>query len=208
MNTSLSSLFESLARLAEYPTAALSAQLAECQELLRDTDATTAVVDNLAVFAAGIEAMPLAVMEELYIQTFDFNPKTTLDLGWQLFAEDYNRGLFLAKLRAESRRLGVTESQELPDHLPHVLRLVARMEGPEAEDFLLTCVLPALGKTRLALEVANPYTHLIQCVIALLETLAGRPVEIGSSIALPVIDDLQDDSPVEVTLPWQQPNHS
>jgi nitrate reductase delta subunit len=165
-------LYESLARLLEYPTADFAVHVDTCRSALSGSA-------DFAAFARATETMPLSALEELYIQTFDFNPNTTLDIGWQLFAEDYNRGLFLAKLRTESRRLNVPETHELPDHLPHVLRLLARMEPAEAADFIVTCVLPGITKTRDALEETNPYRRLIQCVFTLLETVAGPQVEVA-----------------------------
>lgn len=165
-------LYESLASLVEYPTAQFAGHLDACRTLLSDSA-------HFAGFVDATRTQSLAELEELYIQTFDFSPKSTLDLGWQLFAEDYNRGLFLAKLRTISRRLGVSESRELPDHLSHVLRLLARMEPVEAADFIVTCVLPAVEKSLGALEETNPYRHLIRCVSTLLETAAGPQAEVA-----------------------------
>lgn len=176
MSIAISALCESLAPLLEYPTARFVGQLAECRKMMYT--AAPAVTEALAVFSAGTESLPLSALEELYIQTFDFNPKTTLDLGWQLFAEDYNRGLFLAKLRVESRLLGVPETHELPDHLPHVLRLLAHMEPAAATDFINACVLPAVTKTRDALDPTNPYHHLIQCTVGLLMVMAEATAEV------------------------------
>ena len=162
-------LYESLARLLEYPTGDFAGRVDEYLELLPDEKSTA--------FAAGTGKLSLSALEELYIQTFDFNPKCTLDLGWQLFAEDYNRGLFLAKLRAESRRLGVPETRELPDHLPHVLRLLARMTPADAGDFAATCGAPAVEKTLAALDEANPYRPLLDCVLTQLRELAAMQPE-------------------------------
>jgi nitrate reductase molybdenum cofactor assembly chaperone len=164
-------LYESLARLLEYPTAGFTGQLDACGALLRD--------ENFSAFAAGTEKLSLPALEELYIQTFDFNPNCTLDLGWHLFSEDYNRGLFLTKLRGESRRLDVPETRELPDHLPHVLRLLARMTPAEAGDFAATCGVPGVEKTLAALDESNPYRPLLACVLAQLRELAATQTEMA-----------------------------
>src|SRR6266568_3182701 len=55
--------------------------------------------------------------QELYVQTFEFNPACTLELGWHLFGENYERGEFLVRMREQLRRHGIAESNELPDHL-------------------------------------------------------------------------------------------
>ena len=95
------------------------------------------------------------------------------------FAEDYNRGLFLAKLRTESRRLGLPETSELPDHLPHVLRLLGRMEEAAAADFAYTCVLPGVEKLLAAMAETNPYRHIIQGVLALLGVVYDPQPEVA-----------------------------
>ncbi len=164
-------LYKSLAGLLEYPRDDFSAHVAACRALARD--------EQFAAFVIGTENLQLAALEELYIQSFDFDPKATLDLGWQLFAEDYNRGLFLAKLRSESRRLNVPETCELPDHLPHVLRLLTRMTPAEAGDFAATCGVPAVEKILAALPETNLYRPLIACVLRQLRELAATSGEVA-----------------------------
>ena len=47
----------------------------------------------------------------------DINPECTLEVGWQLYGEDYNRGAFLVRMRAWMRSVGVEERGELPADL-------------------------------------------------------------------------------------------
>ncbi len=94
-------------------------------------------------------------MQELYIQTFEFNPACTLEIGWHLFGENYERGEFLVRMREQLRRHGIAETSELPDHLTHVLRLIGRMEHEEAARLAGESVLPALEKIRLPED--SPY---------------------------------------------------
>jgi nitrate reductase assembly molybdenum cofactor insertion protein NarJ len=134
-----------------------------------------AVAAHLAFFQQGLDGMPLHELEELYIGTFDLNPHCALDLGWQLFGEDYNRGLFLAKLRRLMREHGLVESTELPDHLTHVLLLLARMAPGEAGDFAAACVLPALEKISAACKEDVAYRHLLAAVVTFIQK-AHHPV--------------------------------
>ncbi len=94
-------------------------------------------------------------MQELYIQTFEFNPACTLEIGWHLFGENYERGEFLVRMRDELRRHGIVETTELPDHLTHVLQLIGRMEREEACRLAGEIVLPALDKMQMTED--NPY---------------------------------------------------
>jgi nitrate reductase assembly molybdenum cofactor insertion protein NarJ len=99
-------------------------------------------------------------MQELYIQTFEFNPAATLELGWHLFGENYERGEFLVRMREQLRRHGVEETAELPDHLTHLLPLLARMEAQEGAHLAGEFILPALDKIQLPDE--NPYRAVIE----------------------------------------------
>ena len=85
-------------------------------------------------------------LQELFTRTFDLNPVCTLEIGWHLFGEDYQRGEFLVKMRGRLRERAIEESTELPDHLTHALRLLDLMEAEEAAEFVEELLLPALGK--------------------------------------------------------------
>jgi nitrate reductase assembly molybdenum cofactor insertion protein NarJ len=98
-------------------------------------------------------------MQEIYIQTFEFNPACALEMGWHLFGENYERGEFLVRMRAELRRHGIAETSDLPDHLTHLLRLAGRMEREEAARLAGESLLPALAKIDLAGD--NPYRPLL-----------------------------------------------
>ncbi len=94
-------------------------------------------------------------MQELYVQTFEFNPACTLEIGWHLFGENYERGEFLVRMREQLRAHGIQESTELPDHLTHLLPLLDRMEPESAAELACDYIIPALQK--LKLEEQNPY---------------------------------------------------
>lgn len=121
------------APLVSYPGESYQARARECGQ-------------PLAEFAQTIEGLPVEALQELFTQTFDWNPETTLDIGWHLFGENYDRGDFLVKLRGAIRAHGLAESRELPDHLSHVLLLVDRMPEAERAEFVAQYVLPATKK--------------------------------------------------------------
>jgi nitrate reductase assembly molybdenum cofactor insertion protein NarJ len=98
--------------------------------------------------------------QELYVQTFEFNPASTLEIGWHLFGENYERGEFLVRMREQLRRYGIPEGSDLPDHLPQLLYLVARLPHDEAAELVGLHLRPALGKIRAALA-GSPYEGLI-----------------------------------------------
>jgi len=107
--------------------------------------------------------------QELYVQSFEFNPACTLEIGWHLFGENYERGEFLVRMREELRRHGILETTELPDHLTHMLLLIDRMEHEEAAELAGLSLLPALAKIQDAIK-GNSYESLIAAVRTKLET--------------------------------------
>jgi nitrate reductase assembly molybdenum cofactor insertion protein NarJ len=107
-------------------------------------------------------------MQEVYVQAFEFNPACTLEIGWHLFGENYERGEFMVHMREQLRRHGIAESTELPDHLTHLLPLIGRMDCAEAADLAGQYVLPALGKIKDALK-GHVYGPVIAGIEAKLE---------------------------------------
>ena len=107
--------------------------------------------------------------QELYVQTFEFNPACTLEIGWHLFGENYERGEFLVRMRALLRRYGIVETNELPDHLTHLLALIPRLDRGEAAELAGQHILPALAKIRQVLN-DNPYAQRIAAIEDTLQT--------------------------------------
>lgn len=138
--------------LLAYPGGDYQARVRDCGEPLEE-------------FARTIEGLPVEALQELYTQTFDWNPDTTLDIGWHLFGENYDRGDFLVKLRGALRSYGIAESGELPDHLSHVLPLLDRMPEDERSEFTAKYVLPAIEKLRGGLAKAeSPFLALVSAI--------------------------------------------
>lgn len=126
-------------------------------------------------------------MQELYVQTFEFNPGCTLEIGWHLFGENYERGEFLVRMREQLRRHGIAESSELPDHLTHALGLIARMDHEEAAQLAGEFILPALAKIRSALH-ENAYEPVIAGIAEKLE--ADFPDAPRRPVQLPIFQEV------------------
>jgi nitrate reductase molybdenum cofactor assembly chaperone len=135
---------DALAKLLEYPTANLSHDAGDAEALLARElpEAATELVPFVA-FAASHD---LGECEEAYVRTFDVNPQRALEVGWQVFGEQYARGAFLVRMRELLRQAGVAETTELPDHLTHVLRVLPRIHESEARVLVDSAVAPALRR--------------------------------------------------------------
>jgi nitrate reductase molybdenum cofactor assembly chaperone NarJ/NarW len=155
---------QALADLLTYPEAdypqcvrtSLRVATGECRGLLEQ-------------FAQSIEGLKVWELQELFTRTFDMNPLCSLELGWHLFGENYDRGLLLVRMREELRRFGIQESTELPDHLTHVLKLLACMDHDTGADFAAACVLPALEKMLNTIcGKQNPFENVLLAILAFL----------------------------------------
>lgn len=129
-------------------------------DLLRYPDASVlAQAPSVPDFYAEIAHVSLEGMQELYTTTFDLNPVATLEVGWHLWGEHYERGRFLADLRDLQARLGIDDRGELPDHLTVLLPILAQAPDEELRE---NCV-KAIDKILAPLEEhGNPYRHLLR----------------------------------------------
>lgn len=153
--------FRLLRTVLAYPGPEYSSATERLNDAIAGED--PAVVESFAAFAAFVRGKSAAGLEEDFTNTFDVNPVCTLDIGWHLFGDDYNRGLFLAKVRKEMHAHGISETAELPDHLTHTLALLDRMEQSQAADFASACIIPAITKMETALrEKNNPFAGLVK----------------------------------------------
>lgn len=131
-----------VAELFDFPATGFEPRARALAASLRDgyPDAAAAV-DR---FLGGLPARTLD-LQELHTRTFDVQSLTTLDIGYVLFGDDYKRGALLSHLNQEHGRAGNDCRGELADHLPNVLRLLAKLEDAQLRHELVEHLLiPAL----------------------------------------------------------------
>jgi nitrate reductase assembly molybdenum cofactor insertion protein NarJ len=156
--------WDRLAALVGYPAGEeYAADLSACAGALAEA------ATPLARFRDAVRGRGLPALQELYADAFDFDPACTLDLGWHLIGERPDRGVWLAALREDLARAGIPETGELPDHLAHLLRLVARDETADGTE-LAAFILPAVETIRDRLAAReNPFVYLIEAVRSALD---------------------------------------
>jgi len=145
--------YEHLARLFDYPSWDYPSWVQGAYDVLAGRYVVAA-----AEIAAFAQALPtenegplspeaLDEVQELFTRTFDVQAITTLGVGYVMFGDDYKRGEVLVNLSRELRQAGVDPGDELPDHLPNVLRLMARWEDRDlAAEFAAEILRPALER--------------------------------------------------------------
>jgi nitrate reductase delta subunit len=156
------SLLDALAQLVEYPDAEFFTSLRHARAIARETDPQAAsLVDR---FADEIAFLPLGQLQEAYVEAFDLDPECALDLGWHLHGERRERGEMLAALRARLQAAGVSESSQLPDHLTHVLMLMARQPDEDRTGLASACAGPLEHIRDTLRRRGSPYALLIDAV--------------------------------------------
>jgi nitrate reductase molybdenum cofactor assembly chaperone len=170
-------LYSLFAELFNYPREGYARAAERC--LAAAEDFPMGAREALRKFTESIRGKSVEQLEELFVGTFDLNPVCVLEIGWHLYGDNYDRGAFLVKLRERLRHHEIAESSELPDHLTHVLALLARLEAEEAGSFAAESVLPALDKMLAGIAgKGSPYECLLE---ALRKTLAGAHAPEGVS---------------------------
>lgn len=138
---------------------------------------------ELAAFLAESGEWDPARAEELYTRAFDLDPVATLEVGWHLYGEQYERGRFLVRCRELLRRTGVAEGGELPDHLMLLLPALGRLEPGEAAALAGRYLAPAVERMLQGLAGRhNPYRPLLAAVGRVLAAVAaaGEPAAAGA----------------------------
>ena len=159
-----------VAGLLRYPDDDLRLRLQFAQDVLEGE-----ALQSVVAFSEETARVSLDGMQELYTRTFDLNPVATLEIGWHLYGEQYERGRFLAELREQQDAVGVDATPELPDHLTAILTMIPRLDARLATPLVEERLLPALEKIARPLdEHGNPYRHLIAAARAVVGSSAAR----------------------------------
>lgn len=167
-------LLEDVATCLEYPGEGYEEkkETARRHRGLDATPARRALGRALSGLALHMSEAGKSSSEEAYTRMFDLSPVCTLHLGYQLFGDSYERGELLARLVPEIRDAGIELEGELPDFLPVLLRLLARLGEEHDEDreaLVEHLCLPALEKmTRALAESVDPWSAVIRSLPDLL----------------------------------------
>lgn len=168
--------YDLLASLVAYPQPGYADRLERCATKLASEHPKAGA--TLQPFLELSRATSVEDLEELYTRTFDINPVCCLEVGWQLFGDEYERGSFLVKMRKHLREAGIPETHELPDHMVHVIALLGRLDRGGAGELTTSAVLPALGKMLNGLAGKdNPFENVLSAIEIVLSERHGARTE-------------------------------
>ncbi len=162
MNTEI---YTQLVPLISYPESDIRSDLDKVSQSLNGEK-----TDDFHIFSQHVNETELTKLQEEFTQLFDFTPNTCLDLGWHLHGENYERGVFMVRIREMLREFNIRETSELPDHLTHILSVLPQMESDDRIEFIRTRVLPATEKIIKGFgETETPYKNLLQFIYNVLK---------------------------------------
>jgi nitrate reductase molybdenum cofactor assembly chaperone NarJ/NarW len=163
---------EDFALLLSYPSAEHDRAMQRCLHFLWRHSGNLEcgqAHEALRAYAEAVQTLAAGEREELYTRTFDINPVASLELGWHLYGEQYERGAFLVRMRGQLRAHGVEEGTELPDHLPSVLRLLGRLDDDGRRALLDAAIVRGIEKLRDQwTDNDNPYLRCLDALRTLL----------------------------------------
>ncbi|WP_430535726.1 nitrate reductase molybdenum cofactor assembly chaperone [Listeria rocourtiae] len=140
--------------------------------LLLETFKNPKTLDLITAFWEEISTLTFGQITETYVDTFDFNKKTTLYMTFYKFEDARERGQMLAKLKVLYEMFGLLpDDAELTDYLPLMLEFIDAgdwyMDDRSGDSIELLIGVIEDGSYHLlqALEEAgNPYRYVIEAM--------------------------------------------
>ena len=127
--------------------------------------------ESLASFVTSIENISVKKQQEYFMKTFDVQAVCYLDIGYMMFGEDYKRAQLLVNLQNEHKVAGVDCGNELADHLPNVLCLLAKTTNRDFEEelgFIITTPAVRFMLTKFK-NIDNYYKGLLEVLLGMLQ---------------------------------------
>jgi len=128
------------------------------------------IVENLNAFGDYFRGSTLDILQENYVQTFDFNEKANLYLTYSKLGDEKERGQILAELKEIYKFAGFEiESNELPDYLPLLLEFVSHVDEKISID-LLSRFRDTIEQTQQVLAgEKSPYAALLKGLLIIID---------------------------------------
>ncbi len=179
-------LLDRVGELLQYPgigyedkiVTALDLGHTNATEVLGETPVAGDLADAARRLADLLTAKGKHGAEEHFTVLFDLSPVCTLNVGHHLFGDAYQRGELLAGLVGEMAQRGIPIDEEIPDHLPLLLRLLGRVEEEEDRTTLASAVLlPGLERINESLtENDTPWSDILRALPAVIQILVPDAV--------------------------------
>ncbi len=170
------------AEMLDYPGSGLRLAAKNC--LIQLEHISPGIAKPVQSFSDFIDSQSLESLEELYTQTFDITPATSLYMGYQMFGETPKRSVFLTELTEAYKALSFSTGIELADHLSIMLRFLSVAEDPEFTlPLIQECILPTLEKTEKELKkTKSEYALVIEPLREFLRQVNNKLAKTGGAV--------------------------
>ncbi len=167
------------AEVLDYPGDSLSESANECLRQLGGSFPD--IAGQMRPFVTFVESQSRGALEELYSETFDLVPASTLYIGYHLFGETPKRSSFLVRLEESYQSYGFYSGTELADHLCVLLRFLGVAQDADFVVPLLDeSILPVLDKMVGDLQKSkNGYSPAVGSLRLFLRQLSRRLTKVG-----------------------------
>ncbi|MBW4838034.1 MAG: nitrate reductase molybdenum cofactor assembly chaperone [Paenibacillaceae bacterium] len=148
------------------------------------------VIEPVTNYREQMLALSMEEIEELYVDTFDFEKSSTLYMTFFKYEDSKDRGQLLTSLKAVYEMFGMQMiDRELPDYLPLMLEFLSAAEWlghPHGETGMFT-VLTILedGTYQLMKSLekkGNPYYELIKALRETFKLCLSQEVKVHESV--------------------------
>lgn len=197
----LARLLAALARVLDYPSAALQAHADEMADILcappelSDTERTAvrAFVDDLA-------QRELLEIQAGYVDTFDRGRKVSLYVFEHVYGESRDRGPAMIELTRVYREHGLeSHTHELPDFLPMLLEFCAQLPEAEVRGWLVET---AHVLQRIRVRLAERDSGYASAFTVLLRLIGAEPAPEG--LTEMAGKEQRDDTPAAIDDAWME----
>jgi len=156
-------LFKLISVLLQYPQQDMfQIDIKDLVKDLKDKE----VKNNLLKFGEYFTNTSLRELQEKYVETFDFNDKTTMFLTYPKLKDAKERGQILVELKMIYQKENLYLNGELPDYLPVFLEFVSISKN---DDLVIDLLYRFKGSIehlyKKLIEENSPYAYLIEALL-------------------------------------------
>ncbi len=167
------SFYKLVSLLSQYPSDRLCSELDEIEVEIEKIAPSQR--RSLLKFVEHLKSAPLTELQQRYVETFDFNKRTSLYLSFHNYGDRRQRGMAMLQLKRRYASAGLPLMEgELPDYLPVLLEFAAHASDNYGQEVLHE-FRPSLELVRAALrEEKSPYALLLDAVVKTLPKLSAK----------------------------------
>jgi len=167
-------LLKLISIMLQYPDEEIyTMELQQYIDAIEETEIANFIID----FGRYYKENGLSVLQENYVQAFDFNDKMNLYLTYSKLGDEKERGQLLAELKDIYKFAGFElVSSELPDYLPLLLEFVSHADENIRRDLLYRFRETIIEMQKILADKKSPYANLLQGLVLIINSITLKEV--------------------------------